>query len=149
MLGKIWLHKQSWTNINQNLISLSYPHRSHLTNSSDSYDPNRLVYIQQRWMYYLVYGEQTLYSYYSRTVVDKWKTWHILPIFDMYFSLVTLHLGLLKASHLPSDYLTMHLKMFLKFSQLPKEMLPEEKVKFRDASWRTNGVLEMVIYSSF
>lgn len=146
MLDKIWLHKQSWTNINQNLISVSYLHRSHLTNSNDSYDPDE----ESTIIFIFSNGGCTIYSMGKRlhimnSLQQDCDTCHPWPwqVFHMYFSLVALHLGLFKASYLPPGYVTSHRKLFSSFHS--KVHLAGKKVQFRDAVWRTEGVMEIVI----
>lgn len=147
MLDTILLLKQCWTNINQNLISVSYLHRSHLTNSSDSYDADQgrestiILFIFSKSGCSIYYTGNRLHmnslqqDWQQNSTTDANLTlaciWHVF-----HFSRTAPW-----ASCLPSDELT---SRFTMFSQLPKVIL-KKKVTFRDALRRTTDVLEMVI----
>lgn len=110
---------RSWTNINPNLISVSYALRGHLTNSSDSYSfwpwwkiSDNLVHIHKRW----VHCQSTCIGLLQEDCGLQQNCKPLVCIchvFDLEFAL---DLDLLKDSHPPSDELTSHLMLIFKFN---------------------------------
>lgn len=152
MLDNILLRKQSWTNINQNLISISY----HLTNSSDSYDPDQggestvILFIFSK-------GGCTIYHTGYRLHMNSlqrdcgWQrnsTTHA----DLTLAYIwhVFHFGHtapwpVKSFPLVIWWVSSHFTLFLRFSQQPKVVCQKKKVKFKGELWRTTDAMEMVI----